>query len=257
MKVLVISANPRTDSFTAQLAQKYTEGAIASGNLVTLIHLADLHFDLNVTDRHPQHQFQEESVKGLQEKITECDHLVLVYPTWWGSFPALLKGFLDRVFTPGFGFRELNYGNQLQLLKGKSAQLITTLDTPVFVFRNFLKEPGTKAVKDATLNYCGISPVRTKYFAPVNYVSDKERQEWLMEAENMGKDLQYGFLSGKDKFMVKAVPWIKLLRLQFYPLTLLTFITGLGIAWNSLSNAWLAVLGYVICLLYTSDAADE
>lgn len=121
-------------------------------------------FDLHVTTQRPQDQFLEPDLRMMQDKINACDHIVLVYPTWWESVPALLKGFLDRVLTPGFAFRELNFGNYHKLLKGRSAQIITTMDTPEFIYKYLQKSPGLRTLRISTLNFCGISPVRSRIF---------------------------------------------------------------------------------------------
>ena len=250
MHILVIAANPRKDSYTQALADAYARGAIQAGQTVDLVSLTDLEFNPDVIEKHPQHQFLESDLKQMQEKISAADHLVFVYPTWWGTVPAVLKGFLDRVLTPGFAFRELNYGNYDKMLKGRSAQIITTMDTPVFVFKYLQQAPGTRTMRISTLNFCGISPVRSKHFSPVNYAEPEKLDKWLKETEEMGYRLKNGFLTWSDKFWIAAMPWIKLLRLQFYPLTLVTFITGLAVGWSSGNSNWFAIIGaYVIMFL--------
>lgn len=75
--------------------------------------------------------------------------------------PALLKGFLDRILLPGWAFRE--DGNAATgyrpLLEGRSAHLITTMDTPSWVYRLIYGRPGVRAMKVGTLRFCGIKPV--------------------------------------------------------------------------------------------------
>src|SRR5690625_5415047 len=75
--------------------------------------------------------------------------------------PAILKGFLDRVLLPGFAFEEKERNTDwTQLLRGKTAQLITTMDTPLWVYRILYRAPGTNAMRHGTLGYCGIRPAR-------------------------------------------------------------------------------------------------
>jgi len=63
-----------------------------------------MHFDPNVHADSPEHQPLEPDLVAAQRDIHWAEHVVFVYPTWWGTYPALLKGFLDRVLTPGFAF---------------------------------------------------------------------------------------------------------------------------------------------------------
>ena len=79
---------------------------------------------------------------------------MFVYPTWWGTMPALLKGFIDKVFQPGFGFQYRNGSVWWdKLLKGRSARLIVTMDTPPLYFRWVYGRPGHNAMKKKILGF--------------------------------------------------------------------------------------------------------
>ena len=99
----------------------------------------------------PRVQPVEESIAQARALLAWADHIVFVYPTWWGTTPALLKGFLDRVLAPGFAFTE-NERGYVPLLGGKSAELLTTMDTPCWVYRWIYGAPGHKAMARATLS---------------------------------------------------------------------------------------------------------
>lgn len=256
MNVLIIAGHPRKDSFSHALADAYREGALQAGTHVKQLVLANMSFNLNVVTESPQLQQAEESVKQAQEYIAWADHLVFVYPTWWGTMPALLKGFLDRVFTPGFSFaeREGGYG-WVQLLKGKTGQLITTMDTPLWVYRWILKAPGHRALGEATLKFCGVSPVRTLSFSPVKDSNPKQRESWLEQARQAGLDLSGGVLSPWERFWEKVTPWVKALRLQFYPMTFAAYAVG---AYGAVSRGYdfdslLFWLGY--CWIFLLEVA--
>ncbi|ELR72297.1 NAD(P)H dehydrogenase (quinone) [Fulvivirga imtechensis AK7] len=241
MNVLVIEGHPRKNSFSGALAQSYKAGAKqAQANVMSYV-LADKTFNLHVTTPSPHHQFIEKDVKEAQELIAWADHLVFVYPTWWGTMPALLKGFLDRVFTPGFAFTESEDTNVWgKLLKGKSAQLITTMDTPKWVYQWIYKSPGHRALKQATLQFCGVNPVRILTFSPIKTSNKSQRAQYLEKAFHAGLKLKHGVLSQWGKVRDKIATWLKALRLQFYPMTLVAYATGalgaihLGHSYNSL-----------------------
>lgn len=256
MKVLIIAGHPRKDSFSNALAQAYRKGAIGSGADIKDLVLADMQFNLNVTTHLPQLQQSEEDVLRAQEYVRWADHLVFVYPTWWGTMPALLKGFLDRVFTPGFSFAEREGGNgHIKLLKGKTAQIITTMDTPLWVYRWILKAPGHHALADATLGFCGVEPVRRLSFSPIKDADVRQRQLWLEEAMQAGLKLKEGILNSREKFWRKLSPWLKALRLQFYPMTFAAYALG---TFGALTRGYhydpfLFWLGY--CWLFLLEAA--
>ena len=130
MKILVILGHPRKDSYCAALADAYSRGALEAGVDVKRLSIADLYFEMNVLVPAPQSQHVEDDIRQAKELILWADHLVFVYPTWWGSVPAMLKAFLDRVLVPGFAFRELQFDAFEKLLAPRTAQLITTMDTP-------------------------------------------------------------------------------------------------------------------------------
>ena len=110
-----------------------TNGARQAGAQCRELILSDIRFDHNVHEASPEQQSLEPDLVRAQRVIYWAEHLVFVYPAWWGTFPALLKGFLDRVMTPGFAFRDVSPDKWDKLLAGRTTDLITTMDTPPVV----------------------------------------------------------------------------------------------------------------------------
>jgi len=248
MNVLIVLGHPRKGSFSEALANAYKVGALSAGMDVKQISVAEMQFNPNVFAVSPRNQYFEEDIVLAQELIAWADHLVFVYPTWWGTMPALLKAFLDRALTPGFAFEDIHGSdNWVKLLKGKSAQLITTMDTPLWVFRWIHKSPGHNAMAKSTLQYCGISRVKTLSFSPVNGSAEKTREGWLIKTKEKGFQLKNGFLSKKEKRYDRFLTWLKAIRLQFYPMTWIAYAAGaygassLGYSFN-LNIFWLGYL---------------
>ena len=154
LKVLIVVGHPRRQSLCQALAAAYGAGAQRAGATVLELRLAELSFDPHVRSFDPRVQPVEESIAQARALLAWADHIVFVYPTWWGTMPALLKGFLDRVLAPGFAFTE-NQRGYVPLLGGKSAELLTTMDTPRWVYRWIYGAPGHKAMARATLGFCG------------------------------------------------------------------------------------------------------
>jgi len=130
-KVLIINGHPDKESLCYSMAAIYQKGALSSGAESKLVNLIDLHFNPNLESGYRKQTELEPDLLAIQQDILDAQHVVFVYPNWWGTFPALLKGFIDRVFLPGFGFKyRENSPFWDKLLKGKSARLIVTMDTP-------------------------------------------------------------------------------------------------------------------------------
>ena len=142
-KILVILAHPNLDSFCGSLFEQYVQGAEAGGYEVKSVALHDLSFDPILHKGYKEDQVLEEDLQQMQQNIRWAEHLVFIFPTWWSSFPALLKGFIDRVFLPGFSYK-FHKGKIFpdKLLKGRTGRLIITMDAPEFIYRFALGAPG-------------------------------------------------------------------------------------------------------------------
>lgn len=124
----------------------------------------------------------------MQQAIADAEHVVLVYPTWWGSMPALLQGFFDRAFLPGYTFRYRKDSSFWdRLLSGRSARVITTMDTPLWYYRWVFRQPGHQQIRRTILEFCGIKPVRITAFGPMRDASDAQRAKWLERARVLGR----------------------------------------------------------------------
>ncbi|WP_257303280.1 NAD(P)H-dependent oxidoreductase [Geothrix campi] len=231
-KILVILGHPRQESFCQALAEAYLEGAEGAGLQVRRLALADLTFDPNVAMPSPRDQPLEEDLVRAQELILWADHLVFAYPAWWGTMPALLKGFLDRVLTPGFAFEagQEDPSTWTKLLKGRSAHLLVTMDTPPWVYRLVYRQPGHQAMRRATLGFCGVAPTFISTFGPVRPSSPEQRARWLDQARKA--PLRLGDRLRRHQAGRRAGAWLRLFRLQFYPMAWVAYTIGALAAWR-------------------------
>lgn len=227
MNLLLIMAHPRKRSFSEALANAYYQGALEAGQSIRRLDLCSMDFEKDVLERSPKNQSMESCIEEAQNSIKWADHLVFVYPTWWGTFPALLKAFLDRVLTEGFAFEEVEGGTGFKkLLCNKSAEIFTTMDTPAFIYKYIYKSPGHRAIGTATLNFCGVSPVRFKSYGPIQGSTRCKRREWLSKTKKGGFDFKDGKKFKKIILYRQIKSWIKAIRLHFYPLSALGFLLG-------------------------------
>jgi NAD(P)H dehydrogenase (quinone) len=188
-KILIINGHPDKESFCFALAESYKKGADSASADCKLIHLIDLEFNPILNHGYRKISVLEPDLVKMQAEITAADHLVFVYPNWWSTFPALLKGFIDRVFVPNFAFKyRENSVFWDKLLAGKTARLIVTMDTPWWYYWLINKNAGHNAMRVGVLEFCGIKPVKISVFTPVKSSDEAQRKKWLAEAEELGNE---------------------------------------------------------------------
>ena len=188
-KILIIQGHPAEQSLCEALAKEYEQGAQESGNTVRILTVRDLKFDPVLHEGYKVIQPLEADLILAQNEIKSADHIVIIFPTWWGGMPALLKGFIDRVFLPGFAFK--SHQGSLgwdKLLKGKSAHIITTMDTPPWYFRVFYRDAGINQMKRTILQYCGVDPVKVTRIGRVKDTTDAWKNAWLAKVKVFGRN---------------------------------------------------------------------
>jgi putative NADPH-quinone reductase len=187
-KVLVLHGHPDESSFCSALSRAYAAGARGAAAEVRELHLGALEFDPVLRAGYAKAPALEPDLLAAQEAMRWADHLVWSYPIWWGLPPALVKGFVERVFAPDFAFRRRE-GSLLPeaLLKGRSARLLVTMDAPPWYYRWITGAPAHRAMSRATLGYCGVSPVRISEFGSVRGSSEAKRAAWLKVAGELGR----------------------------------------------------------------------
>jgi len=179
--------DPRGGHLCHALAQAYAEGCHEAGHIVSDIDVAHLDFPLLRTKEEFERGDVPECLKSAQSDIKQADHLLIVYPLWLGSMPALLKGFLEQIIRPGFAY-SLDKGMGRKLLKGKSARIVVTMGMPVFFYRWYFGAHGLKSLERSILGFIGISPIRESLFGMVENVRPARREKWIARMKALGKE---------------------------------------------------------------------
>jgi len=184
-KTLVINANPKSSSFCQSLAEHYVQQA-GKHKEVRLLQLKDLQFQADLTQGYDEIQPLEADLTLVQQQLLWAEHIVLICPVWWGGMPAKLKGLFDRVLLPGFAFA-YQKGKTVpdQLLKGRTSELLFTLDTPVWWYKWWQGNPLHFQLSRTILGFVGIKNRATHYFGPVISADDKQRQLWLEKVQKL------------------------------------------------------------------------
>jgi putative NADPH-quinone reductase len=156
------------------LADAYARGARQAGHAVTRVDVAALDFPWLRTKEAFDTGPLPDVLRPAQEAIGHADHLCIVYPLWHGTFPAVLKAFLEQVFRPGFAY-VLGGRSWRRRLRGKSARIVVTMGMPVLVYRWYFGAHGLKGLERSILGFCGIGPIRESLFGSIEAASATKR----------------------------------------------------------------------------------
>ena len=185
--ILVINGHPDVESFNFALSKAYQDGVAQTDANLEVLNIRELDFNPNLQFGYRKRTELEPDLLKAQELITWADHLVWIYPVWWGSVPAIMKGFIDRVFLPGFAFKKREGSVWWdKYLEGKSARVISTLDQPAWYYRWINGSPSNKAMKRLTMHFVGVKKVKFTTIGPLRLSKDAYRVKWLQKVERLG-----------------------------------------------------------------------
>lgn len=188
-KIFILLGHPDADgTLSSVLADEYGRGATEAGHEVRRINVGDLQFDPILHKGYKEIQALEPDLIKVQEAFKWADHIVILYPNWWCSMPALLKGMFDRMFLPGFGFsfKKDGSGGWDKLLTGRTARVVVSLNHPPFKARLMFGDY-TNEIRKGILEFAGIWPVKLTKIGPVQNVKDETREQWKKELHDLGK----------------------------------------------------------------------
>ncbi len=189
MRTLILLGHPDKKSLCAALADSYEKGAREKGGDVMRLNISELSFNPNLRQGYKVIQNLEPDLVEAQRLIKWASLIVIVYPVWWGGVPAILKGFIDRIFLPGFAFKyRENSPMWDKLLTGKSGRLIVTSDAPAWWLYLTYFHPSVNMMKKAVCEFCGISPVTVMSFDSIKSASEKRIEGMLYKAFRAGLD---------------------------------------------------------------------
>lgn len=187
--ILIINGHPNKESFNFALAEAYKKGALESGAKVSEIVITDLKFETNLRYGYDKRIDLENDLVTSIEKIKKAEHIVWIHPVWWGGFPAIMKGFIDRVFLPGitFSYKENSIWWD-KLLTGKTARIITTMDQPSWYYKVIYNSPSVNQLKKTILEFCGVKPVKVTYVDNIKTSDVLKREKFLRKINLLGKN---------------------------------------------------------------------
>ncbi len=178
MKTLIFTAQPSSKGFVHTIASQYNGTKNNTEIQSEIINLYDEEYAIPFLRFENSHDIvASHTVQKLQEKISEANELVFIFPLWWGSMPAILKNFFDTVFEAGFAF-SYEKRRHKPLLKGKTAKIIITYDAPKWVYW-FKPFPIKKLITKNILQFCGIKTTAFLDFGSIRRIKEKEKNKIL------------------------------------------------------------------------------
>lgn len=179
--------DPAGGHYGHALAKSYARGARHAGHEVQTLNVATCDFPILRSDAEFETGTLTDDIKAAQDTIQWGDHLVIFYPLWLGTMPALLKGFLEQVLRPKYAFLILDNGRWKKRLKGRSARIVITMRMPALAYRFFFGAHSLRSLERNILGFCGIGPLRTSTIGLVDSPNPKSRERWLKRMEKFGR----------------------------------------------------------------------
>ncbi len=186
MNVLVVLAHPQKGSFNHAIAETVISTLNQQGHKIIDHDLYAENFNpiINAEECLPNAELDDELQRHCKE-LCSAEGIVIIHPNWWGQPPAILKGWIDRVFRAKTAYRfeetEKGEGVPVGLLKAKKAIVFNTSNTKEEREQNTFGDPLDTLWKNCIFGLCGIRNVKRKMFSVIITSTQQQRETWLKE----------------------------------------------------------------------------
>jgi len=185
MKVLVVIGhqNTRQDSFCHALAGAARAALEEAGHEVVYHDLYAERFDAILPHAEvPKNAPLEPVIQRHCDELRSAQGYVVVHPNWWAQPPAMLKGWIDRVFRQGVVYEFGPGGTIVGHLTGKTAVVLTTSNTPREAELQLYGDPLENLWKTCIFGFCGLTDFERRNFESIVMSTPEQRRQWLDEA---------------------------------------------------------------------------
>ncbi|MBN2778406.1 MAG: NAD(P)H-dependent oxidoreductase [Bacteroidales bacterium] len=187
MKALIIYANYKENSFTGAIRDTLAETFHKNGHEVVVRDLYEIKFNPVLSKKDLESIEQDifpVDIMNEQKFIQWADLICFVYPIWWSGMPAILKGYIERVFVQGYAF-EFDENTAIPKLTNKKIVIFNTTGS-----KNVLKDKKridalNTLTHDCIFGFCGMQVIEHKYFTAVSQASNQGKQEIFDEVKNV------------------------------------------------------------------------
>ena len=184
-KILVVLGHPDAQSFNAEIFKTFVENLNHEKHEVQTLNLGEMKFDPVLRFGYREFMPPDDEISRSQELVKWAEKIIFIYPIWWASMPSLMKGWLDRVMTPGFAYHHEKLG--MKGLLNSSAELWLTCDAPTIYYKLLVRTP-VNLMKKNILKSCGIKVARVEIFGNTRGSSPEQRNDWLGKVTKVAKE---------------------------------------------------------------------
>ncbi len=190
MKILIILGHPDPKSFNHAIASGVRDALRNDGHQVTFHDLSAEAFDpLPSVQEIPEGGPIPADIRRHCEELRSADGIVIVHPNWWGQPPAILKGWIDRVFRPGVAYRfaegDGGEGVPVGLLKATAAVVLNTANTPDEREQRVFGDPLEAMWRRCVFDLCGVRSFHRRMFTVIVTSTPRQRRAWIEEAKEL------------------------------------------------------------------------
>ena len=189
MNVLVVFSHPNPESFTRAIVGNLEKGLNEGGHQVDIVDLYGIGFDPVLKMRDLRGEAIPDDVLEHQERISKSEVIFFVHPIWWGGMPAMLKGYLDRVFTMGFAYGMGETGPE-----GKLSDKRVVIVRTTSLSEDSYRQSGVEDLISNMLVFkfqvvCGVKDLEQHVFYGVPSATDEVRKGYLDKAREIGNTI--------------------------------------------------------------------
>ncbi|MEO7993152.1 MAG: NAD(P)H-dependent oxidoreductase [bacterium] len=183
--ITLIQGHPDSspERFCRALATAYADGAREAGHEVRTIEIATLDFPLLRSREESETQPIPPALVPAQADLLWADHIVVIFPLWLGTMPALLKGFLEQVIH----LPRNDMGALTHFFAGKTGRVIVTMGMPDFIYRFYFDAAGVRTLERGILRLTGMGRIKESLIGMVETPNAKYRERWLARITAAGK----------------------------------------------------------------------
>lgn len=189
MNIVIVFNHPYEGSFGKAILQAITKGLHRANHQVDLMHLDHDGFNpaMNKEDLKAfvEHKAVDPQVIDYNRRLEKADHLIFIFPIWWDLMPAMTKGFIDRVLSPGvvYDHHPRGFGLVPLLKKLKGVTIITTMNKPGIMYSLIIGNLIKKAMINSVFKTMGYKNLKWISYNRVKSVSQQKRVKWLTDLE--------------------------------------------------------------------------
>lgn len=186
MNIYILLGHTDAETLSGTFADRYEAVAHEEGHTIRRQNIGDMEFDPVLHHGYKAIQALEPALEEFIANVQWADHIVIIYPTWWSSMPAKLKGLFDRAWLPHSAFNFADHGlTWKKLLKGRTARIITSANMNPWLI-TFMYGSPTTHLELAILRFAGVR-ARSTIFGPSERASARTHARWIRKVERLAE----------------------------------------------------------------------